>query len=52
LLAAKHDFKISLNGKLVLTTTDTTFSGPGKVGLWTRADSVTHFDWIVVRTLP
>ncbi len=52
LRATKHAFKISLNGKLVLTTTDTTFSGPGKVGLWTRADSVTHFDWIVVRTLP
>ena len=23
---------------------DSTFSKPGKVGLWTKADSVTYFD--------
>jgi hypothetical protein len=37
-------FTVSLNGKSVLEWEDTTFQGPGKVGLWTKADSVTLFD--------
>jgi Domain of Unknown Function (DUF1080) len=32
-----------LNGKLVVEARDDTFSA-GKVGLWTKADSVTCFD--------
>ncbi len=32
------------NGKLELETTDNTFSGGGKVGLWTKSDAVTWFD--------
>jgi len=32
-----------LNGKLVLDVHDNTFTGAGKVGLWTKADAVTHF---------
>ncbi len=33
-----------LNGQLALETTDNTFSGAGKVGLWTKSDAVTWFD--------
>jgi hypothetical protein len=33
-----------LNGKQHLEVTDETFAGPGKVGLWTKADAVTYFD--------
>jgi hypothetical protein len=32
------------NGALKISATDNTFSAPGKVGLWTKADSVTYFD--------
>ncbi len=37
-------FVVSFDGKKVLEATDSTFSGAGKVGLWTKADSVTLFD--------
>ena len=37
-------FTVSLNGKGVYEVDDSTFTGPGKVGLWTKADSVTYFD--------
>ena len=37
-----------LNGSLTLEVTDDTFKGPGKTGLWTKADAVTSFDdfWV------
>ncbi len=38
-----------LNGNLVIEATDTTYSA-GKVGLWTKADSVTCFDDVSVTT--
>lgn len=37
-------FKVLLNGKHLFDVEDTTFAGPGCVGLWTKADSVTLFD--------
>jgi hypothetical protein len=37
-----------LNGELVVETSDDTFQS-GKVGLWTKADSVTCFDDVEVR---
>jgi hypothetical protein len=37
-------FKVLLNGRNVLEWEDTTFQDAGKVGLWTKADSVTLFD--------
>ena len=37
-----------LNGRLVVETSDDTFKS-GKVGLWTKADSVTCFDDVEVR---
>jgi hypothetical protein len=35
---------IALDGRVVIETDDTTFAGPGQVGLWTKADSVSAFD--------
>ena len=35
---------VSLNGQGLYQVEDTTFAGAGKVGLWTKADSVTYFD--------
>jgi hypothetical protein len=39
-------FKVIYNGKQLFEVEDSTFSGAGKVGLWTKADSVTLFDEI------
>jgi len=39
-------FRVVYNGKSLFEVEDATFSGPGKVGLWTKADSVTLFDAI------
>ncbi len=43
--------RVSLNSKLVGEIEDTakTLPDAGMVGFWTNADSVTYFDWIVVR---
>jgi len=45
-------FTASFNGKQLLEVEDSTFTDAGKVGLWTKADSVTRFDLIEIRTLP
>ena len=37
-------FAVSLDGKELFQVKDTTFSKTGKVGLWTKADSITLFD--------
>ena len=48
-----HDYKVeakgdhvvvTFDGKQVLDATDKTFSQAGKVGVWTKADSVIYFD--------
>ena len=35
---------VSLNGKRYIELDDKHISGPGSVGVWTKADSVTAFD--------
>ena len=37
-------FEVYLGSDKLLEVKDSTFSGIGKVGLWTKADSVTYFD--------
>jgi len=39
-------FSVSFNGKQLFEVEDSTFADAGKVGLWTKADSVTLFDQI------
>ncbi len=41
---AGNRFKVLLNGKHLFDAEDATFGGPGRVGLWTKADSVVLFD--------
>ena len=51
-LRAEGDrLSVSFNGKPLLTHSDHNFAGPGKVALWTKADSVTHFDRLDIRSL-
>ncbi len=40
-------FRVLYNGKQLFEVEDSTFSDAGKVGLWTKADSVTVFDQII-----
>ncbi len=42
--AAGNHFVVWFDGKKVLDATDDTFKDAGKVGLWTKADSVIQFD--------
>lgn len=44
-------FRIAFDGKSLFTAEDHTFTGLGKVALWTKADSVTRFDQLVVKPL-
>jgi hypothetical protein len=39
-------FRVSFNGKQLFEVENSTFADAGKVGLWTKADSVTLFDQI------
>jgi hypothetical protein len=41
---AGHDIKVLLDGKPYIELSDNHISGPGAVGVWTKADSVTEFD--------
>jgi len=43
-IAVGNQLKCYYDGELKITATDNTFAGAGKVGLWTKADSVTYFD--------
>ncbi len=44
-LVVKDDlFTVSLNGKELFKVKDSTFTGEGKIGLWSKADAVTYFD--------
>ena len=42
-------FEVFFNGEKVMEVEDETFRAAGKVGLWTKADSVTYFDDFEVR---
>jgi len=41
-------FSVFLNGEPLFDVEDFTFRAPGKVGLWTKADSVTEFDDLTI----
>jgi len=41
-------FVVSLNGQRLFQVEDSTFRSPGKVGVWTKADSVTYFDDLAI----
>jgi hypothetical protein len=43
-------FEVYFNGSKLYEVDDATFSKPGKVGVWTKADSITQFDDLTVVT--
>ena len=52
LRAEGNRFTIAFDGKPLFSAEDSTFISSGKVALWTKADSVTYFDTLTIRTLP
>ncbi len=44
--------QVSFNDRPLFDVADGTIAGAGRVGLWTRADSVTHFEFLQIDTLP
>ena len=51
-LCAEGDrFTVSYDGKPIFTAADRTFAQAGKVALWTKADSATHFDRVEITPL-
>lgn len=46
----RSQFEVYFNGRELYDVEDTTFTQAGRVGVWTKADSVTHFDDITVTT--
>ena len=49
--ARGEQFTVYRDGQKVITAQDKTFLDPGKVGMWTKADSVTYFDNLRVESL-
>jgi hypothetical protein len=49
-VAAGPRFEVYFNGSKLYEVEDTTFPQAGKVGVWTKADSVTQFDDLTVTT--
>jgi hypothetical protein len=41
-------FEVHFNGRKLYEVDDTTFTKAGRIGVWTKADSVTHFDDLTV----
>jgi hypothetical protein len=51
-IAARDDrFIILFNGRELFGATDAAVAGPGRVGMWTKADSVTWFESIKIKSL-
>ena len=50
-VARGNRFEVSLNGASLFIVADDTFADSGRVGLWTKADSVTSFDDLTVQIL-
>ena len=50
-IARGDRFTILFDGRELFAATDGTLPGPGKIGLWTKADSVTWFERINIKPL-
>ena len=52
-LRAEADrFTASFNGQQLFTATDRTITRAGRIGLWTKSDSVIRFDRMAIQLLP
>jgi hypothetical protein len=51
LSARGNKLAVGMDGEQLFEVTDDTYKEPGQVGVWTKADSVTHFDDLTVEVL-
>jgi hypothetical protein len=51
LKAIGDQFTVAFNDRTLFTVTDQTIGNAGKIALWTKADSITRFDALTIRTL-
>jgi len=51
LVVRRNRFEVLFEGRSLFSAVDTTFSTPGRVALWTKADSVTSFDDLRIGSL-
>ncbi|MBI3272665.1 MAG: hypothetical protein HYZ53_27000, partial [Planctomycetes bacterium] len=49
LAAVGPRFRVFLDGALLFEAEDETFADAGRVGVWTKADSVTWFDDLAIK---
>jgi hypothetical protein len=49
--AKGNHFEVYFDGQKVIDATDDTFKNAGKIGLWTKADSIIYFDDLTVAPL-
>jgi hypothetical protein len=52
LKAEGESFTITFDGKELYRATDRTITAAGRIALWTKADSITRFEQIELKTLP
>jgi hypothetical protein len=50
-VAKGSGFEVHLGGEKLFEVEDSTFAAAGKVGVWTKADSVTYFDDLKVTVI-
>jgi hypothetical protein len=48
LIASNDRFEVSLDGKMLFTATDRSLPQAGAMGVWSQADSVTHYGSLLV----
>ena len=48
LIASNETFEVSLDGKPLFTATDRSLPQPGAMGVWSQADSITHYGSLLV----
>jgi hypothetical protein len=48
--ARGNRLEVFFDGKRLYDATDSTFANPGRVALWTKADSISHFDDVHIQT--
>ena len=51
IVARGSRFTIAFDGRALFTANDSTFTGAGKVGVWTKSDSITWFESIDIKPL-
>lgn len=51
IVARGSRFTIAFDGRELFTANDSTFTGAGKAGVWTKADSITWFESIDIKPL-